>query len=190
MKLNVLLVWALMSMTGIGHADPSIRSTAMTVGFSQDSAPRAEKTGTTGMPVGLHETVLNGVYKKFYPDGKIQSMSQYKNGKPEGYTREYYPNGRLSFIQTVHDGKINGPVKAYYENGALKAEIRYVDNLEDGILKEYYEDGKVKEEATYIKGEMLNLRKFDEQGKLIFNQERNFPPSCGIVADKVQTKTK
>jgi hypothetical protein len=43
--------------------DPSIRTTAMAVGFTQDSVPRAERTVATGMPVGLHkvlETEIDG----------------------------------------------------------------------------------------------------------------------------------
>ena len=38
----------------LNQVDPSIRTTAMAVGLTQDSAPRVEKKGTTGMPVGLH----------------------------------------------------------------------------------------------------------------------------------------
>lgn len=38
----------------VGPTDPSIHTTAMAVGFTQDSAQRVATTDTTGIPVGLH----------------------------------------------------------------------------------------------------------------------------------------
>ena len=129
------------------------------------------------------ESVYHGTIKELYTDGTIKSLKQYKKGKLEGFSKEYFPSGRLAFMQTVKNGKINGPVKAYYENGVLRAEIQYVDNLEEGILKEYYENGKIKEMTAYIKGDIVNFKKYDQQGNLILNQESNFPAGCKVVSE-------
>lgn len=126
--------------------------------------------------------ISDGIHKEYYADGTIRKEAQYKGGRQEGYSREYYPNGRLAFTQFVHDGKINGPVKAYYESGALQGEASYVDNLENGLVKEYYETGSVKEEVMYVRGSIINLKRFDEQGRLVFNQDSNFPLGCVIDA--------
>ncbi len=98
-----------------------------------------------------------------------------------GVEKSYYPNGNLAFVQNMRDGKIHGDVKAYYENGKLKGEVKYVNNLEDGSSKEYYPSGKIKEDVLYIDGQMMSLKKFDEQGKLTFSQVGKFDLGCAVV---------
>ncbi len=132
--------------------------------------------------------LYNGTYKEYYPNGVLRSIKEFKDGKNEGISREYYSNGRLAFVQTVRNGKINGPVKAYYENGRLKGEVHYVDNLEEGVLKEYYDNGKVMEEVSYIRGDIVNIKKFDREGNLVLNQESNFPPGCKVVVESRSEK--
>jgi antitoxin component YwqK of YwqJK toxin-antitoxin module len=129
------------------------------------------------------EPVLNGVYRTYYENGAVKTISQYRNGRQIGYYKEFHPNGNLAFSQRIKNGKINGPVRAYYENGNLMAEVDFIDNLEQGVLKEYYENGKLKEKVYYIDGVLLRLKKFDNQGKLSFVQEGHFPPGCKVVSD-------
>ena len=57
--------------------------------------------------------------------------------------------------------------KEYYENGALKAEITFKKDKAEGPAKEYYESGKLKNSGTYKKGELINVKRYNEQGKLI-----------------------
>lgn len=133
------------------------------------------------LPATAQEFFLTVVHKEYYPDGKIKSKAQYRNGKQDGYVREYYPNGRLAFVQYIDHGKINGPVKAYYPNGKLKGETFYVNNSEDGRMRAYYEDGKIKEEALYVRGQMIQLKSFDTNGRLISTQESNLSTGCAII---------
>ena len=37
----------------------------------------------------------DGLWKKYYQSGQIQSETTYKNGMIEGVVREYYENGKL-----------------------------------------------------------------------------------------------
>ncbi len=133
---------------------------------------------TSAMPLYGDQGISNGIHKEYYPNGKVKSEANYKNGKVEGILKEYYESGRLAFIQTVRNGKIRGLVKAYYENGKLKGEVNYVDSMQDGELKEYYENGKIKEEVTYIAGQIINIKKFDEQGNMTVDQSGKFGPGC------------
>ncbi|MBP9855365.1 MAG: toxin-antitoxin system YwqK family antitoxin [Candidatus Omnitrophica bacterium] len=132
------------------------------------------------------QNLLNGIKKDYYPNGKLKLEAEYKDGKQNGILREYYENGQLAFIQTIRNGKVSGMVKAYYESGKLKGEVNYVDSLQDGKCIEYYENSKVKEETTFIEGQIINIKKFDEQGNMTLNQNDNFGPGC-VFYEEVQS---
>ena len=107
--------------------------------------------------------------------------AQVQNSPLSGVQKNYYPNGQLAFVQNMSEGKINGEVKDYYPSGRVKGQVTYVNNLEQGLLKEYYENGQIKEEVSYIDGQIMNLKKYNEKGKLVLNQTGKFDEGCAIV---------
>ncbi len=123
---------------------------------------------------------LNQVQKGSNANDLVQIEQQDKGGKLNGYIREYYPNGNLAFVQQMKNGKINGEVKSYYESGSIKGAVRYINNLQEGISREYFKNGAIKEEVVYLDGQMMSLKKFDEQGKLVFNQIGKFDFGCAV----------
>ncbi|MBL8013613.1 MAG: toxin-antitoxin system YwqK family antitoxin [Candidatus Omnitrophica bacterium] len=134
-------------------------------------------------PIQAEEFRLSGTHKEYYEDGRIRSKSEYKDGKLDGYVREYHPNGQLAFVQRIQHGKINGPVKAYYPSGKLQGETMYVNNSEDGPMREYYENGVLKEEALYIRGQLVQVKTFDTEGRLVSNKDTNLSAGCVVVSD-------
>lgn len=76
---------------------------------------------------------LNGQQFKFYPDGNVQVMSNYKDGLRNGSTLQYYENGQISRIENFVDGISNGDYFTFYENG---------DTLTVGYTKNGKKEGK------------------------------------------------
>ena len=120
-----------------------------------------------------------GMWKMYYPSGKIKSEITYISGRPKGPYKTYYENGNVeeqgnwalnkqtgNFKRYHENGKISqdftfnasgkrdGPQKYYHENGQLMIEGNWNGGKEDGEVKEYFEDGSVKSVRVFNGGQM------------------------------------
>ena len=68
---------------------------------------------------------------------------------------ETYINGKLLSVSIFKNGKMNGVIKMYYENGKIGTVYNIKDNIQDGEAIEYDEDGNVIRKVLYKKGEII-----------------------------------
>ncbi len=68
-------------------------------------------------------------YKKEYIDGILN-----------GETKFWYPNGKLESIELYKNGKINGNMIRYYRNGQMKARIPMRNGMRSGGAGELFWD--------------------------------------------------
>lgn len=107
-------------------------------------------------------TSFDGPCIEYFPNGHKKSMTIYKNGIPNGYSRNYYPNGRL-YSLSLYDNKnkliecrdSTGNVLA--QNGAgkwVKFDVDFKHKFEEGMIKDSLEDGEwqkfVNDSAKYV----------------------------------------
>ena len=105
--------------------------------------------------------------KNLYPNGALQRVYTYKDGKMNGPSKQYYESGKLKFEVNYKDGQAFGPSKGYYESGMLKSELTYKDGKAIGPFKQYYEKGMLKFETTYWDGQVIGTwKEYEENGKL------------------------
>ncbi|MFY9307872.1 MAG: hypothetical protein WAQ28_02365 [Bacteroidia bacterium] len=111
-----------------------------------------------------------GIWKEFYPDGKLKSQGEYLNSKRIGEWVFYHPNGKVE-QKGVYDkkGKAQGVWKWFYESGNILLEENYRNGLVDGMMTEYSDTGKVITKGEYIDGMkegewMLELQGYREEG--------------------------
>lgn len=107
------------------------------------------------------------VRKEYYPNGKVKSEGQFKEGRWNGYFKEYYKNGNIKVSSFFNDGKQTGLTKVYYENGELDRVLTYEDDLLQGKSIFYYQDGGVKMESISNDDETVFFKRFDQQGNLL-----------------------
>lgn len=117
------------------------------------------------------------VWKRYYPNGNIQSKIHYSNGRPKGMYAFYYGNGEMEeqgnwnrnknigefrrfyengeLMQHFHfadNGKRNGEQLYYYPNGEIEVRVDVIDGKENGSLKRYYQNGELKSEMKVSMG--------------------------------------
>ncbi|MFH2144104.1 MAG: toxin-antitoxin system YwqK family antitoxin [Bacteroidota bacterium] len=141
-----------------------------------------------------------GLWKVYYPEGKIKSEIPYINGKPDGYAKIYYENGNLSeegiwkgtkwvgeykyyhpngntayLWQYNETGKRTGEQKYFHENGKVMIEGNWDNGKEKGVIKEYYDDGTLKAEKSFIDGKMdsTNVKIYNKTGTVETNNVEN-----------------
>ena len=106
----------------------------------------------------LKKTKLNGEYKLFYENGKIETIENYINEKRVGLKTNFYKSGKIRDsviyrLDTAQNGHIFSNkifLKTFYENGNYK-KIQTFDSLgvKNGKWVDFYENGQVKIEQQY-----------------------------------------
>lgn len=96
-----------------------------------------------------------GPYTTYYENGQIEEKGTWSLNKNQGKFTRYYENGQVQQDFTFDDtGKRNGPQKYFYDNGQLMIEGNWDGGKEDGAVKEYFENGDVKSVRVFNGGRM------------------------------------
>jgi hypothetical protein len=102
------------------------------------------------------DSIPQGAFVTFFPDGKINYFYFYLNGKGVGPTVVFYKNGRLrsySFLDT--EGKSQGESKSFHNNGQISMESFYINGSIHGLLKLYDRDGNIESIWEYDMGKFV-----------------------------------
>lgn len=93
---------------------------------------------------GKTKYILDGENLEYYktPEGALSSKAIYQNGKREGLFQKFYTNGKLYYEVNYSNGKMEGVKKSYYKTGQIMAEMPYKKGLLGTGTVEYTPDGK------------------------------------------------
>ncbi len=96
----------------------------------------------------------NGTYKTYFENGQVEEEGSWENNRNTGGFKRYHENGQAAQDFVFNDsGKRDGKQKYFYENGQLMIEADIAAGKEK-FVKEYYEDGSIKAEKSFIDGEL------------------------------------
>lgn len=107
-----------------------------------------------------------GVFKHYYPNGKLSSVLEFKNNKKHGPEKAYYLTGNISRLAHYNMGEATGKWIWYNEDGSFENEL---DNINPNTLNDNYAHaefpGGKKKLMEYIKKVDYELRK----GNMVYN---------------------
>jgi antitoxin component YwqK of YwqJK toxin-antitoxin module len=139
----------------------------------------------------------NGVYKSFYPSGRLALEGFYKENKKNDWFREYYDtlvagkkriksqvfyennvkNGQMLAFglkgdtlqkATFKNDELIGSLLIYHPNGKLHRSGNFANGNLEGIVKEYYSSGQLYKEAFFKEGQPEGIIKtYYESGNLM-----------------------
>ena len=75
----------------------------------------------------------DGIWKSYYPDGKLRFRGNYVQGNPDGAQAYYYENGKIKEEQYYSMGIRQRTWKKYNEEGFAFLTITYKDDAEMSI---------------------------------------------------------
>jgi len=90
-----------------------------------------------------------GEYKKFYPQGQVEELANYKNDQLDGQRVLFYENGDTSIVETYQEGKFEGIYKSYHKNNVLEQKGQYVANAMNGEWRFYYKNKQLRESVIF-----------------------------------------
>ncbi len=115
------------------------------------------------------------IVTEYYPNGKVKSLTTFRENLPDGIRREYDEEGKIIsasvFVQGIRlsegilneDGTKEGMWKEFFANGSLRAEGRYAGGRKVGAWQFKYESGSLEQKGEY-----------NNEGKLIGKWEWYF----------------
>jgi antitoxin component YwqK of YwqJK toxin-antitoxin module len=104
----------------------------------------------------------NGDYKTYFENGQLEESGTWKLGKNTGKFEMYYPNGQLRIDKTFNEnGQTEGKVVMYHPNGQKEIEFNTVNGKENGEAVWYYENGDVKKKQKFTNGESEVAQTFE-----------------------------
>ena len=109
-----------------------------------------------------------GAWLEYWDDGKISSVTNYKNGQYDGEYLSYYQNGQLNVKANYKNGKKEGMFFDFYQTGQLNWQENYKDGKVDGLSIIYHENGNLWYKTNFDKGTRHgDYLKYNINGKLI-----------------------
>ncbi len=99
------------------------------------------------------DTVMQGPYKRFYPNGRLEAQTRYTDGKRDSLYVEFHANGKRRLEATYQSGVRQGPFKTYYDGGRVAQEGTFLDDEPSGPLTTYHPTGEIKLQTTLAKGQ-------------------------------------
>ncbi|MFH0893865.1 MAG: toxin-antitoxin system YwqK family antitoxin [Bacteroidota bacterium] len=138
-------------------------------------------------PGTMYDTAINkkdgkgrkqGVWKKFYKDGKMRYSGTFKDDKPIGEFLTYTSDGLLESKLNYFPGGTKAKVWLYHEDGrTVLAEGQYINKLRDSIWKFYTFDAHLISVGVYKKNKLNGVCKtyYPLSGKI--NEEISYTDS-------------
>lgn len=93
----------------------------------------------------------------FYEMGDHKEEGSYSDGERKGVWKYYYPNGKINFTGKFVDGEKDGKHKYYYSSGKIKREEYYVMGIKQNRWTSYNEFGETLLTIDYKEGKEYKI---------------------------------
>ncbi|MDR1878243.1 MAG: hypothetical protein LBQ64_01610 [Bacteroidales bacterium] len=87
-----------------------------------------------------------------YRNDSVLIEGNYLEGKKDGVWKTYYPNGRLKRSESYFNNELDGLSLFYWDNSVKQAEYTYINGLLNGNTYQYDRDGAIFLTVTYRMG--------------------------------------
>lgn len=111
----------------------------------------------TAMITGFFNGREHGTWKKFYPDGSLQEMRVYHNGKKVEKYNAYWENGKKKLSYSFKNDEYEGLCREWNRNGILIKSMHYNKGYEEGEQKMFFDDGKIRSNYVIVNGRRYGL---------------------------------
>lgn len=138
------------------------------------------------------DSLKQGVWKEFWPNGDLRSEVIYQNNKKRGLEIKWFDVPDCVEQESYYkDGMLDGP-SVYYSKKCKKDFLEtFKGGVKEGVEVSYYSNGHIKAEGNYKKGNLNGYyRVYDKNGKFAFesrstNTDIDFNPNIADTANSV-----
>jgi antitoxin component YwqK of YwqJK toxin-antitoxin module len=99
-------------------------------------------------------------YIKYHHNGNVFIKGQESSkGQEEGIWEFFYPNGKIQWRTPYKEGKVDGIQEVFYGIGNIVQRIPYKEGKKDGIEEWFDEQGNITETRVWKDGELIEETK-------------------------------
>jgi len=114
-------------------------------------------SGKVQSEITYTNNIPNGPYKTYYTSGLLEEQGSWNFNKNTGDFKRFHPNGKPSQEFTFSDnGLRNGEQRYYHENGVLELQVNVINGKENGRMTRYFANGEIKEVKDFNEGVMAD----------------------------------
>ena len=151
--------------------------------------------------------VRQGPYLSYYSNGSIKTTGKYINNQKDGLWESFDRNSKLNSISNFSNGKLHGAYTNYLKNGKIETgtykngkknllwsytnypnqlvkTILYSNGLKEGKTTLYYSNGNLKETNLYKSDLLLQTKYFDTEGNQLKEEDIQDDVVYTIVEDQ------
>ncbi|MEY4572994.1 MAG: hypothetical protein RLZ10_2264 [Bacteroidota bacterium] len=128
--------------------------------------------------------LLDGDYKKYSKEGILINDRKFKKGKENGKCLLYYDNGKLLKEENWKDGTKDGAFILYTDKDSIKSQEFYKKGVPDGTFLEYYDNRQPQSKVIYVKGKVQTEEYWNQYGQKVKKENKN-----ELEPDKTQVNT-
>ncbi len=110
---------------------------------------------------------IDGKTMKYDNNGIIDEDISMKEGERNGLYTKYYDNGKPYYKGYYVSDTLQGVWEYYNDDGSLFRKAFFLDDILNGTDAYYYPNGNLKEEIKYKYGNMAGFAYYDKEGNLI-----------------------
>ena len=153
-------------------SDQKILATVLEKAMPAEKLPVSTKDSEQLVYLPDRQTLYTGWSNKMHPNGKIDDLIHYKDGKRDGPWSRWYDNGQQQYDFIMKEGKMmpgvgwkptgepsptkivdgTGPCVGYHTNGRKRFEGRRVNGDLEGIVSVWYGNGAPYWQRNYKQG--------------------------------------
>lgn len=134
---------------------------------------------------------FSGVLVENYPNGRVQSKSEYQRGQKHGAEWMWYPTGKMYWKRNYQNGEKHGIHQGWWSNGQTKFLYHFVNGRYEGDAQEWYENGQLAKSQHFAQGvETGEQRAWRENGKLYVNYVMKNGKRYGLFNSRLCYKVK
>ncbi len=138
------------------------------------------------------DSLMQGVWKQFWPNGDLKEEVIYKNGKKQGLEIKWFDEPDCVEQESYYkDGVLDGP-SIYYSKKCKKDFFEtFKAGIKEGLELSYYPNGNIKAEGNYKKGNLNGYYKvYDKKGNFSFesrttDSDTDIQPNIADTANQV-----
>lgn len=128
---------------------------------------------------------FSGELVSFFSEGKIEFISNYKNGLKDGEEKIWFINGNLLSKRSYFKGKKIGNHIGFHENGDIRYFFQFEDDKQIGENFTWYPNSKIETYNKFLNGKQLVYKHWRIDGTIFSNYVWRNEERIGLYGAKL-----
>lgn len=112
---------------------------------------------------------------RYYDDGdKVNKITSYRNGVPDGYELQYYDSGKLWKATAYKNGIKDGTMYEFTSQGVLSRETPYQEDQVNGQWRFFYDSGRIKDDLSFKNGKRHGISRHFYPDTAVLQMEEHY----------------